>query len=379
MSTGAAPDLVCFSHLRWSFVFQRPQHLMTRFAARRRVYFVEEPVFEDGPEGLRVERTPKGVTLVVPHFAPCSPEQAWRIQRDLLSAFFAEHRLRHFAAWYYTPMALSFTAHLRPQLVVYDCMDELSAFTGAPPDMAARERELLALADVVFTGGRSLYESKQHRHSNVHLFPSSVDAEHFRRARTAGLEPVDQAALVGPRIGYAGVIDERLDLPLLAAVAAHEPRWQLVMLGPVAKIDPRTLPVAPNIHYLGMKPYDELPNYLRGWDVGMLPFARNEATRFISPTKTPEYLAAGLPVVATSIRDVVRPYGDQGLAHIADEAPDFVRAVEAALTCDRAALHRRAEALLATMSWDRTARSMTEAMADAWSARRGVDSAVAAR
>jgi glycosyltransferase involved in cell wall biosynthesis len=363
MSTGAAPDLVCFSHLRWSFVFQRPQHLMTRFAARRRVYFVEEPVFEDGPEGLRVERTPKGVTLVVPHFAPCSPEQAWRIQRDLLSAFFAEHRLRHFAAWYYTPMALSFTAHLRPQLVVYDCMDELSAFTGAPPDMAARERELLALADVVFTGGRSLYESKQHRHSNVHLFPSSVDAEHFGRARTAGLEPVDQAGLVGPRIGYAGVIDERLDLPLLAAVAAHEPRWQLMMLGPVAKIDPRTLPVGPNIHYLGMKPYDELPNYLRGWDVGILPFARNEATRFISPTKTPEYLAAGLPVVSTPIADVVRPYGVKGLVTIAETPAAFVAATRAALAIDRGQHRAAADAFLAGLSWDDTVSRMEEVLA----------------
>jgi glycosyltransferase involved in cell wall biosynthesis len=371
MKSGARPDLVCFSHLRWGFVFQRPQHLMTRLAAHRRVFFVEEPVFDAGPEGLHTEKTGGGVTLVVPHLAAGPREQTWRAQRALLATFLAGQGIQDFVAWYYTPMALPFTTNLRPRLAVYDCMDELSGFAGAAPEMTSRECELLSLADVVFTGGRSLYESKQHRHPNVHLFPSSVDAEHFRRARTPGPEPADQAKIARPRLGYAGVIDERLDLDLLAALAAREPRWQLVMLGPVAKIDPATLPRAPNIHYLGMKPYDELPSYLGGWDLGLMPFARNEATRFISPTKTPEYLAAGLPVVSTPIHDVVRPYGVKGLVAIAETAEHFAAAAETALAGDLTQHRAAADAFLAGLSWDETVGRMEALLQAGWTRERG--------
>jgi glycosyltransferase involved in cell wall biosynthesis len=355
MSNGPLPDLICFSHLRWSFVFQRPQHLMSRLAARRRVFFVEEPIYDDGAARLRTERTPEGITLVVPYLpAGTSPEQATAIQTELLSWLARRERLDGCVAWYYTPMALAVTAGLRPGLVVYDCMDELSAFAGAPPEMAARERELFAQADLVFTGGRSLYESKRHQHHNVHLFPSSVDAAHFRRARARTVDPGDQARIARPRIGYVGVIDERVDLPLLAAIASLRPEWSLVMVGPVTKIDPRSLPAGDNVHYLGMKGYDELPRYLGGWDVAMLPFARNEATRFISPTKTPEYLAAGLPVVSTSITDVVRPYGTEGLVKIADTPEDFIVAATELLATDLGRHRARADAFLAGISWDET-------------------------
>jgi glycosyltransferase involved in cell wall biosynthesis len=374
--------LICHSHLRWDFVFQRPQHLMSRFARERRVFFVEEPLPHDGPARLEIRVAESGVTVVIPRLPPTQiADHAARakVLAGLYDEMVVQFGIHDHIAWYYTPMAMPETRHLQPSLVVYDCMDELSGFKNAPPELVLREAQLFDRADLVFTGGQRLYEAKRSRHPNVFCFPSAVDAAHFARARAPLPVPQDQKGIPRPRLGYAGVIDERIDLPLLAEVAAAHPKWQLVLVGPVVKIDTGSLPRAANIHYLGMKPYQELPDYLSSWDVALLPFARNDATKFISPTKTPEYLAAGLPVVATSIRDVVRPYGDQGLAHIADEAPDFVRAVEAALTCDRAALHRRAEALLATMSWDRTARSMTEAMADAWSARRGVDSAVAAR
>jgi glycosyltransferase involved in cell wall biosynthesis len=357
MSTGRTPDLVCFSHLRWAFVYQRPQHLMARLAAGRRVFFVEEPIVHEGPARLHVKTTPEGVTIVVPQLPQRSPEEAARTQSELLARLVERERLVDFIAWYYTPMALAVTTRLRPRLVVYDCMDELSGFAGAPPEIVARERALFAEASVVFTGGRSLYESKQALHPNVHLFPSSVDGEHFRRARGVKADPLDQAGISRPRLGYAGVIDERLDRPLLAALAENR-AWNLVMIGPVAKIDPATLPRGPNVHYLGMKPYQELPDYLGGWDVGLLPFARNEATRFISPTKTPEYLAAGLPVVSTPIRDVVRPYGVKGLVHIADTAESFATAVQAALSTDRSRHRAAADAFLAGLSWDETVARM---------------------
>lgn len=259
-----------------------------------------------------------------------------------------------YVLWYYTPMALQFTRHLRPRAVVYDCMDELSAFRGASPLLRGLESELMSRADLVFTGGQSLYEAKRGLHSRVYAFPSSIDAAHFRAARDVSEEPADQAGLPHPRLGFFGVIDERLDIALLDEVARLRPDWQLVMIGPVVKIDPATLPQHANIHYLGMKSYEELPAYLSGWDVALLPFARNESTRFISPTKTPEYLAAGKPVVSTSIRDVVRPYGQEGYVHIADTPAEFVAACEAALREDAAERLGRVDAFLSQTSWDGT-------------------------
>jgi len=255
-------------------------------------------------------------------------------------------------------MALGFTNHLEPNVVVYDCMDELSAFANAPPRLQEREKELFRRANVVFTGGHSLYEAKRQWHRNIHAMPSSVDVAHFARARLGidgdGAEPADQAGIGHPRLGFFGVMDERLDVNLVAAIAEARPDWQLVMLGPVVKIDESALPRKPNIHWLGMKKYDELPKYIAGSDVALLPFARNEATRFISPTKTPEYLAAGKPVVSTSIRDVVRPYGRQGLARIADDVPAFVEACAAAMNEESGPRITQADAFLRHTSWDGT-------------------------
>jgi len=266
----------------------------------------------------------------------------------------AEHRVRSYILWYYTPMAMAFSHHLDPLATVYDCMDELSAFAGAPPEMQAHEKELLARADLVFTGGQTLYEAKRDQHPHVFAFPSSVDVPHFARARQTMRDPADQCAIPHPRLGFFGVIDERMDLDLLAGIAQARPAWQLVLIGPVAKVNPATLPQAPNIHYLGRKEYDDLPTYLAGWDVALLPFAINASTRFISPTKTPEYLAAGKPVVSTPVRDVVRPYGVRGLVHIAGTAPGFVAAVEDALGEDAAVRIRHADAFLAQESWEGT-------------------------
>ena len=366
------PDVVTLTHLRWDFVFQRPQHLLTRCARLHRVFVIEEPVADDGPPRFELSIRQHGVHLVVPHLPPhLTPEQASAAQASLLRGFFREHGIRDYVLWYYTPMALDFTRHLRPRAVVYDCMDELSAFAGAPAAMREREQELLRRADVVFTGGQTLFESKRHSHANVHAFPSSVDVDHFARARAAQADPDDQAHIPHPRLGFFGVVDERMDIELLREVAAARPDWQLVIIGPVVKIDPALLPVAANIHYLGAKSYDELPRYLAGWDVALLPFARNEATRYISPTKTPEYLAAGKPVVSTSIRDVVRPYGVNGLARIADDPADFVTAVEAALGEDAAERMRQVDAFLTQTSWAGTWTRMYRLVGEAMNAREG--------
>lgn len=348
-------DLICFSHLRWNFVFQRPQHLLTRCARDRRVFYVEEPLFHSGiAPRLHIERS-GAVTVIVPHLPQgLSPEDANDAQRELLEQWIDAEHISEYVLWYYTPMALAFTDRLAPVAVVYDCMDELSAFQGAPAIIREREQELMSRAGLVLTGGKSLFEAKRHQHSNIHLFPSSVDVAHFAQARRTTIEPADQAAIPHPRLGFFGVIDERMDIALLDGVAAARPDWHLIMVGPIVKIDPASVPRRDNIHYLGSKHYQELPQYIAGWDVALLPFARNEATRYISPTKTPEYLAAGKPVVSTSIRDVVRPYGARGLARIADDVPDFVEACAAAMAEDARKRITQADAFLRQNSWDRT-------------------------
>jgi len=371
-----APDLVCLSHLRWNFVVQRPQHLLTRCAQARRVFFIEEPIFSTdtsvppetakaigGVGWLDVTRHESGVWVVVPHLREGLSEEAVNAaQQVLLDALFAKHEISKYICWYYTPMARAFTRHLEPLAVVYDCMDELSAFKGASPLLREREAELFSRADLVFTGGQSLYEAKRDQHQNVYAFPSSVEVAHFAEARTFKEDPADQANIPHPRLGFYGVIDERMDLELLDGIAEARPDWHLVMIGPVVKIDPAMLPRRENIHYLSGKDYKELPAYLAGWDLAMLPFARNESTRFISPTKTPEYLAAGKPVVSTSIRDVVRPYGQERLVRIADTVEEFVAAAEAAMREDTQATGwlARVDTFLEQISWDRTWNSMMQ-------------------
>ena len=360
--------MVCFSHLRWDFVFQRPHHLMSRHAATGRVFYVEEPVYGPGEAWLEVRTRESGVVTAVPHLpAGSDPAVAVATQRRLLDDLLAARNVRDPIAWYYTPMALPFTRHLRSTLVVYDCMDELSGFKGAPAELPRLERELFEIADLVFVGGQSLYEAKRGLHRDIHALPSSIDVAHFGAAHGITDEPTDQAAIPRPRLGYFGVIDERMDLALLDGVARARPDWHLVLIGPVAKIDPGDLPRRANIHVLGPKPYTRLPAYLAGWDVALLPFACNAATRFISPTKTPEYLAAGRPVVSAPIRDVVRPYGARGLVRIADGVDAWLAAIEATLFEDpsRRAWREAVDDFLANTSWDRTWARMTQLMAAA--------------
>ena len=353
----ATHDLICLSHLRWDFVFQRPQHLMTRFAKHRRVFFFEEPIFEESRDAsLNINRRDNGLHVVTPTLPTgLAPADVVRIQRDLLDLLLESEGIEDFTAWYYTPMALSFSKHLKPKRTIYDCMDELSAFKNAPIELLNFERDLVKRSHHVFTGGVSLYEAKRHLHPNVHAFPSSIDFKHFSQARAGGSEPQDQKAIPHPRVGFFGVIDERFDIELMKDVSSKLPNTHFVLIGPVVKIDPASLPEAPNIHYLGMKSYQELPSYIAHWDAAMMPFALNESTRFISPTKTPEFLAAGRAVVSTPIRDVVCPYGELGLVRIAETADGFANALRDGTT-DRKDPEwlRKVDHFLADLSWDHT-------------------------
>ena len=353
----AQADLVVWSHLRWDFVYQRPQHLLKRAASDRRVFFIEEPVF-NGSMHLEVRERDNGVRVIIPHLPEGlkSNVATQAVLKEMIHRFFVENDIREYVFWYYTPMALDFTRQMSPIAVVYDCMDELTAFKGAPEQLLEREKDLLKSADVVFTGGYSLYEAKRRRHPAVYAFPSSIDRAHFNAARTISDDPEDQKEIPHPRLGFFGVIDERFDVDLIDQIAAARSDWQFVMIGPVVKIHPDTLPRRANIHYLGSKNYQELPKYIAGWDVALLPFAMNESTRFISPTKTPEYLAAGKPVVSTPIQDVVRPYGEMELVQIAGNKDEFIAAVERALSSAATAddWMERVDNFLAQISWDDT-------------------------
>jgi protoporphyrinogen oxidase/glycosyltransferase involved in cell wall biosynthesis len=366
--------IVVFSHLRWNFVFQRPQHVLTRLAKHYRVYFFEEPVASASKEHLDIIDAAQNVRVCRAHSTIGSPgfsdDQIPTLQQ-MLSELVKRERIEDYAVWFYSPMALPLMKNLTPAAVVYDCMDELSAFRNAPRQLVQRESALLKAADVVFTGGPSLYRAKRERHPSVHCMTSSVDVAHFSRGREQADDHLAQRSLPRPRLGYFGVIDERLDLALIAALADAHPDWQIVMVGPHVKIDPQSLPQRSNIHYLGQRPYEELPELVAGWDVCLQPFAMNEATRYISPTKTLEYMAAEKPIVSTPVTDVVEPYGE--FVYIARDAQEFVAACERALNADALERDERLERMRATIartSWDRTAAQMRALMEEVVQARR---------
>ena len=352
--------IIVFCHLRWDFVFQRPQQLLTRLAEHYEIIMVEEPIRHDGADFLKK-------TLVAPNVTVCQPHTSAHavgfhddqipLLRPLLADLVSDGEDP--VVWFYTPMALPLLKGLHPSLVVYDCMDELAAFKNSPKQLLQRESALLGIADLVFTGGPSLFEAKRERHTNAHCFSSSVDAVHFGRALERAISHPAQAGIKGPRLGFYGVIDERFDLDLLSVLADARPDWQLVMVGPVVKIDAARLPQRANIHYLGQQSYDALPQFLAGWDVCLMPFALNESTRFISPTKVLEYMAAELPIVSTPITDVAVPYGH--VVAVADTYDKFIAACDTALAMSeqqKVAMVETMRAIVAGTSWQVTADRM---------------------
>lgn len=354
-------NLIAFSHLRWDFVFQRPQQLLSRLSKKFNVYFWEEPQHDaDERAYLTLSTLSKNLSVVVPHLpAGLLPFEQRLYLKDLLDRLLAAQNLQEFVCWYYTPMALEFSEHLQPKLLVYDCMDELAAFKFAPENISQMERKLFKKADLVFTGGHSLFEAKKRLHGNIFPFPSSIDKLHFAKARAASHKVLKLKS--GIRLGFFGVIDERFDAELIRQIAEKRPDWEIILAGPVVKIDPETLPRLDNIHYTGAKLYEELPRLIAEWDIALIPFQINASTRYISPTKTPEYMAAGKPVISTPIRDVVQPYGVQKLVTIAEDAEEFINAAEKiqqwSLNTYRAWLEQ-VDRFLLQHSWNHTCEQM---------------------
>ena len=355
--------ILVFSHLRWNFVYQRPQHLMSRLAREYQVIFVEEPMIESPSNHLEHIAACEGVDVLRPHITGTAmgfDDDNVKPLHDMVSDYLKTNNIDDYAVWLYTPLALPIAKQLKPNAMIYDCMDELSAFKNASPHLIHRENELFSMADIVFTGGPSLYESKKTKHHNVYCFPSSVDAAHFAPSKSAAVQDHEaQKDIPFPRVGYYGVIDERIDVDLIAAVADAKPDWQVIMVGPVVKIDPASLPQRPNIHWLGQRSYEDLPKLVRTWDVCMMPFALNESTRFISPTKTLEYMAAERPAVSTPIKDVVDPY--KHVVRIAYSHQEFIEACAKTLAeseMERAARLKDMRSIIAQTSWDKTAYTM---------------------
>ncbi len=368
-------DLVVASHLRWSFVWQRPQQLLSRLARERRILFVEEPVYTDSTvaEVPVLEHVANNITVLAPRVPRPDREGAsiWadrdRITRQVRSALdLLEFDTR--ALWFYTPLPEFLLHAVDPELVIYDVMDELSMFKFAPPELKEQEARLLRRSDVVFTGGASLYESKKPYNKSTHLFASGVDAKHYFKACDQSTPVPDFVKhLNGPIATYIGVIDERLDYDIIAAMAARRPDVQFLMCGPIVKVDPNELPKAPNLHYPGQQSYEDLPSILKGSDICLMPFARNDATKFISPTKTLEYMATHRPIVSTPIRDVERFFSD--IVYLANDADEFVKQIDVALNehpHERARRRQREEKILAEHAWDAIAANMNQLMEDTY-------------
>ncbi len=356
-------DLLVFSNTRWNFIFQRPQHLMTRFAKHRRIFFFEEPMFEDVSfPKIHTHQSEEGVFVITPYlpqaFVSRKQDQDM-VLTILVDELLLARNIQNYTAWYDSPCYLSFTRHLKPKHIIYDIVENVSQSKNNPLALQDLENELFESANLVFTVGHSLYKAKRFRHPNIFAFPSSIDKIHFGKARLKTTDAIDQEHIASPRIGFYGVLNDRINFNLLAEISTLRPDYQFILIGPIVDTEPSLLPQAGNIHYLGQKNYRELPQYLAGWDAAMMPFALTERTRFISPTHTPEFLAAGLPVVSTALEDVMFPYGEGQLVRIAHTATEFVSGLDCALK-DRKNIkwQVKVDSFLADISWDLTWQKM---------------------
>ncbi|MCH5598850.1 glycosyltransferase [Niabella ginsengisoli] len=355
-------NLIVFSHLRWDLVYQRPQHIISRIAKAYNVLYVEEPVFSDLKKGVEMSLDKSGVIVITPILNKNDKERATITLAHLLELLLMSLNFSSYSFWYYTPTAYSFTKHLHPSTIIYDCIDELSTSKNTSVDLLELESELIAASSVVFTSCRSLYNLK--KRENIHYFPDSVDKQHFSKARLLQAGVSDQLNIPFHRFGFFGVIDEQFDANLLRDVARKRPSWQFIIIGPVINIDEEVLPRDTNIHYLGAKQYEELPVYISSWDVAFLPLACNEFTRYTSPTKTAECLTAGKPVISTAIEDVVDSYADLGLVHIVNDAEEFIQSGETLLIPPSSASLDKVDAYLNGNTWDRTSQEMQRLIAD---------------
>lgn len=326
--------IIVHCHLRWDGVWQRPQQFLSRLAKKHPVLFCEGPTLvneEITPRFEIKEASNAENVLVMQTFFPASKfsDGAWvdserlRLLKEALAGELSG-QFDSPVQWFYDPMAVTaYAGNIGERAIVYDCMDQLSQFKFAPPELIQREVTLLEKADVVFCGGRKLREAKSRINSNCHFYGCGVDVEHFGKARLEETPlPEDLQKMSRPVLGYFGVVDERLDYGLIAALADANPKWSVAIIGPVVKVDPASLPTRPNLYWLGRREYQQLPGYTKGFDVCLMPFALNEATEYINPTKACEYMATGTQIVSTAVPDVVSNFSE--VVDVAQNQEEFI-------------------------------------------------------
>lgn len=344
--------LLCFSPVRWESVFQRPQHLMSHAAKKWRVFYMEDPTFDENTSAPQMALKKHNNLFVVTCKLPkdTSRTDTHTAMHDLLGKLCADYKIVNYGAWYYSPESINYTTDLYPRVVIYDCTSPINSTQSG---LLHAENELITRSDLVFTNGKTLFEAKQNFHPEVYNFPSSIDKEHFMLARLELPEPADQEDILYPRLGLYGAIDECFDLDLLQALADRRPDWQFVLVGPVVGIDKDTLPEAENIHYLGEKPYEQMPSYISGWNAALLLVSTSKAAQAHVPTRTAEYLAAFKPMVATPVADIISPYYEMGLVNTADDVFAFESSIEEVLSYDKRKEWKRSiDEFLKTHSWD---------------------------
>lgn len=378
-SPAEAAPIVAFCHLAWDGVWQRPQQLLSRLAARHPVLFVECYCAEVEPAALRSHVAPGHPNVTV--LQMLLPAARWAdgdfidAERRRLLQVFRRGDLGKFndpILWFNDPMAVvAFAGHCGERAIVYDCMDELAQFHGAPPGIVDRERDLLLMADAVFCGGRKMRDKRKPYNPHCYFYGTGVDSEHFGRARSEALatDPAI-AALTGKVLGYFGVIDERIDYELLARLADALPRCSIAMVGPTAKIDAAALPLRRNLHWLGRRDYADLPAITKGFSVCLMPFARNAATEFINPTKALEYMATGRPIVSTAIDEVRTNFGH--VCRIARSVGEFIAFCSDELERPSRLRVRRGLQLAAENTWEAITAEMDAHLLAACARRAGV-------
>jgi UDP-galactopyranose mutase len=358
-------DLICFSDLSWNTDFKRAEQLMTKFAKQQRVFFLEDLVEVETEHPFLLGNTLSGgVKIYIPHLPIGLPKNKIdETIKFLLDELIAKENIINFISWYYNPMALAYSQHLKAKCIIYDCIKEVSLIKNPDAELMKLESDLLKNADLVFTDGITLYEQKKNKSSNIYTIISSIDREHFAKC-TSTPDPIDQAGIPHPRLGYYGVINNQLDLDLLSSIADNLCEWQFIILATEDIFEMENSPKQSNVHFLGKKQYKDLPCYLSGWDVVMLPFAKNETTKFLSPTITSESLAAGKPIVSTSIKCVVHPFGEQGLVYLADNSESFAENAKIAyISKENLDWKMKADHFLNENSWENTWKKMNDLIA----------------
>jgi glycosyltransferase involved in cell wall biosynthesis len=384
LPTKAEFPIIVHSHLGWDWVWQRPQQFHSRLSQRHKILFVEGPVARTGLTAAQVtlREVADYPNIVVLQME--MPEERWtdgawvdKERRRLVESLLAGPLGADFqdpVQWFYDPMAVTaFAGHLNESAIVYDCMDQLSKFRGAPAELVRRERELLAIADVVFAGGPKIWKDKRNHNANCYSVGCGVDVEHFGKARQAStVVPQDIANLPRPIYGYIGVVDERIDYDLVAELAEKNAGGSVVMVGPWTKVDPAAFPRRDNLHWLGQRDYGLLPAYVKGFDVCLMPFALNEATEFINPTKALEYMATERPIVSTAIEDVILQFED--VVKVARTREDFVWRCERAANVPNVVAIRRGLKLAKANTWGSIVSQLESQVTDVLNNRRSMAS-----